>query len=150
MQSRWLGHSVLLTFGGGNIPRAVGGGGAVRSDFNDDGDSFQSSSSSKVRSDGSGASEGSSSKRWISSRSFGVTTRWRQLGWQWRLGFRSNSLEIRHYLYGFLYWIVGGKNSNNFLVHILLTQSTTFEIRERGIELGYEMNPIQVWTPAVG
>jgi hypothetical protein len=37
-QSRWLGHSVLLTFDGGNDPREAGGSGMVRPSF-DDGDS---------------------------------------------------------------------------------------------------------------
>jgi hypothetical protein len=33
--SRWLGHSVLLTFGGGNVPREDSDGGAVRPGFDD-------------------------------------------------------------------------------------------------------------------
>jgi hypothetical protein len=51
-RSRWLGHSVLLTFGG-----------VVRSDFDNSGSGFQCSFGSKVCSSGGGTSEGSSSKR---------------------------------------------------------------------------------------
>jgi hypothetical protein len=36
-RSRWLGHSVLLTFSRGNDPREAGGGGAVRPGFDDGG-----------------------------------------------------------------------------------------------------------------
>jgi hypothetical protein len=86
-RSRWLGHSVLLTFGGGNDPREASGSGAIRPGF-DDGDSgswwrfgskkqsdgfLVTSSSSLIAPIALGGGESSSCGDYLRALGFGVT-----------------------------------------------------------------------------
>jgi hypothetical protein len=145
-RSRGWEELVLQTYGEGSDPLQAGDDGTARLVFNDGRGSLQWHSGSKVSFDSGGAGGGSSSKRWINAGSLCKADRRSRFARRQLLSFGLNSHEIRHYLEGFLYRVVGGKDPNNFLVRIEFIWSKIYEIDQRGLNrfskcycFGYEL-----------